>query len=93
MEILIIAVFIGLIPAAIANSKGHGPFVLWWIYGAAIFIVAIIHAIVLRPKQKAIDMAQAADGFRKCPACAEMVRAEASICKHCRSDLIPATQR
>ena len=53
MEILILAVFIGLIPAAIAKNKGHGPFVLWWLYGAAIFIVAIIHAIMLKPQGEA----------------------------------------
>ncbi|MBB5770855.1 hypothetical protein HNP47_000824 [Brevundimonas vesicularis] len=53
MEILIIAAFIGLIPAAVAKNKGHGPFFLWWIYGAAIFIVAIIHAIMLKPQGEA----------------------------------------
>lgn len=50
MEILIIAVFIGLIPAAIAHSKGRN-FFLWWLYGAALFIVALIHAIVLKSPQ------------------------------------------
>ncbi|MFZ0226283.1 MAG: hypothetical protein WA622_20555 [Mycobacterium sp.] len=37
---LIIAVLIGLIPAAIAKGKGE-PFGLWWLYGAAVFIVAL----------------------------------------------------
>ncbi|UQV19637.1 SHOCT domain-containing protein [Brevundimonas albigilva] len=53
MEILIIVVFIGLIPAIVAKNKGHGPFVLWWLYGAAIFIVAIVHSIMLKPQGEA----------------------------------------
>lgn len=47
MEVLLIAVVIGLIPAIIAAKKGRN-FVLWWIYGAALWIVAIIHAIMLK---------------------------------------------
>lgn len=92
MEILFVCLLIGLIPAAIARSKGRGPFILWWLYGAGLFIVAIIHAILLRPSQQNIDLAKASEGFRKCPACAEMVRAEASICKHCRTALEPARE-
>ncbi len=29
-------------------------------------------------------------GYRTCPACAEQVRAEAKVCKHCGRDLPPA---
>lgn len=39
MEVLVIAVLIGLIPASIAKGKGKS-FCLWWFYGAALFIVA-----------------------------------------------------
>lgn len=39
---VILAVFLGLIPANIAKKKGHS-FALWWFYGWALFIVAIIH--------------------------------------------------
>jgi len=31
----------------------------------------------------------ASDKNRKCPFCAEFVKAEATICKHCRSELPP----
>lgn len=89
MEFLLIAVIIGLLPAAIASSKGRS-FVVWWIYGALLWIVATPHALMLRANQTIIDQAKAAEGYKRCPACAEMVRAEASICKHCNTPLEPA---
>jgi hypothetical protein len=39
---LMVVVLIGLIPAAVASKKGRS-FVLWWLYGSAIFIVALPH--------------------------------------------------
>jgi hypothetical protein len=43
MEIFVLAILIGLIPAAIAQSKGRS-FAAWWFYGAMLFIVALPHA-------------------------------------------------
>ncbi len=64
MEILIVAALIGLIPAFVAQKKGHS-FGLWWFYGAALFIIALPHALIMKPaegseaanKQKALEMA------------------------------------
>lgn len=47
MEVLVICAIIGLIPAFIASSKGRN-FVLWWLYGAALFIIALIHSLVIK---------------------------------------------
>lgn len=86
MEILIIAVLIGLIPAAIAQGKGKS-FVLWWIYGAAIFIVALPHALIMRSDDRAIESKQLNSGMKKCPSCAEMIKQDAKVCKHCGRDV------
>ena len=37
---IFIAGALGLIPAAIASGKGHS-FGAWWLFGAALFIVAL----------------------------------------------------
>ena len=76
MFYVVIAVFIGLVPAAIASSKGHN-FLLWWMYGAALFVVALPHSI----------MVGAGGPRQKCPFCGEMVLDSAAICPHCRSSL------
>jgi len=86
MEILIIAALIGLIPAAIAEKKG-GSFLGWWVFGTLLFIVALPMALLKKP----IDQSEA-KGMRKCPKCAEAIKAEAQICKHCHSDVEPIVE-
>jgi len=82
MEVLIMAILIGLIPAAIASRKGYS-FIGWWIYGAALFIIALPHALIIKPDQALIEKKKIALGMKKCPMCAELVQPEAKICKHC----------
>jgi hypothetical protein len=49
METTLLSVaLLGLIPAAIAHSKGQN-FAMWWIYGLLIWPVAIIHSLVIKP--------------------------------------------
>ena len=82
MGVLVFAILLGLIPAAIAKSKGRS-FGLWWLYGALIFIVALPHALMMRPNIQGLDEQAKLSGFRKCPYCAEFVRPDAIVCKHC----------
>ena len=86
MEFLVIAVLIGLIPAFIAQSKGRS-FVPWWIYGAAIFIVALPHALLLKPNQQLIEQEQLLQGMQKCPFCAEIIKGDAVVCRYCGRDI------
>lgn len=51
MEILIVAVLLGLIPAAIASKKGRS-FATWWFFGAMLFIVALPMALMMKPKDE-----------------------------------------
>ena len=83
LTLLVGAALIGLIPAIIAYRKGR-EFLAWWIFGAALFIVALPTAILLKPQE------ETGFGKRKCPYCAERIRPEAQVCKHCGRDLPPA---
>ncbi len=86
MDVLALAILIGLIPAAIARSKGRS-FVGFWIYGALLFIVALPHALIMKANKQAVEEQEIAAGGMKCPHCAEIIKAEANFCRFCSRDL------
>ena len=86
MEILILAILIGLIPASIAKGKGRS-FGLLWFYGAALFIIALPHALIMKANHLAIEQQQLAEGMKKCTHCAEVIKPDARVCRHCGRDV------
>ena len=85
---LLLAAILGLIPARIAASKGRN-FVLWWIYGWMLLIVAIPHALLLRPAnaRPAIESLPPpppwSPPMAACPTCQQMIRADTPKCPFC----------
>ncbi|GEM_PF-1349604 len=86
MEFILGALIIGLIPAVIAYKKGYS-FIAWWMGGALLFIVALPLAIIQKPNQEELEKRALSEGMKKCPYCAELVKGEAKICKHCKADI------
>lgn len=83
MEILVIWLLFGVVTAVVATNKGRngcGWFAIGVLLGPFGFILALV---VERSETQAV-----ADGvMRKCPYCAETIRAEAVKCRYCGSDL------
>lgn len=46
MEFIVVVALLGLIPGMVASRKGRS-FGIWWLYGAALFIVALPHALLI----------------------------------------------
>lgn len=87
-ETIIVLALFGLIVGLLARSKGRS-FAIWFIYGALLFIVALIHSLTLKNIKE--DMRQCANCFKwidyrasKCPFCqtAQKKEAEESIKVH-----------
>jgi hypothetical protein len=88
MELFIMPVLLGLIPAYIAKRKGRS-FGLWWLYGAAILIIALPHSLLIKPDSAALERRLSAEGMKKCPYCGESIEQDSSICRFCGRSLDP----
>ena len=84
---LVLAAVLALIPARIAASKGRN-FALWWFYGWMLLIVAIPHALLLRPaRQRVAEPLPApppwAPPMAPCRSCHQEIRTDTPQCPFC----------
>jgi hypothetical protein len=82
IEALQLAVLIGLVPAFIAQKKGKS-FLLWWLYGAMLFIVALPHSIWIQADNQKVEQGRMSKGMKTCFYCAELIKREAKVCQYC----------
>ncbi|MCX7139890.1 MAG: hypothetical protein NT123_02085 [Proteobacteria bacterium] len=87
IELVVLWVICGVICAVAAANKGRSGFG-WFVIGFLLGPLGIVLSLVVSKNQVAIDQAAIADGdLRKCPVCAELVKSEAILCKHCGKGL------
>lgn len=86
IDMVLILLGLALIPAFIASSKGRS-FVLWYIYGVCLLIVAIPHSIIISKTAEQKDKELKSAGYVECSYCKEPVKAGAVVCPHCRREL------
>ncbi|MBC7844109.1 MAG: hypothetical protein H7099_17500 [Gemmatimonadaceae bacterium] len=87
LQIALLWVLFAIITATVADRKGRvvRP---WVLYALILGPIAFIHILVAAPDQRAVEAAALRVGdLRKCPACAELVKVEAVVCRFCRTSL------
>lgn len=91
LEIAIVAAVLGVVPAAIIDKKGHKNILLWWLFGALLFILALPLAILEEDLNSDEHLVKKGER-RACPHCAEPIRNAARACRYCGRDVTPVTK-
>jgi len=95
IKLAFVMLLIGWIPAVIARSKGRDNFLGWWIYGGALFLIALVHAIVIRHEGGVVEGKSTYEMSRRCDGCRAAVpsslwlkRIEGAgyLCAKCRGE-------
>lgn len=83
----IFSVLMAIAVAAAAENRGRSS-VGWFLYGLVVWPAALVHVLVAAPRAAVLEQRALADPRnRKCPFCAEIVKREARVCRHCSREL------
>tara|TARA_R110002167_G_scaffold329681_1_gene536355 strand:+ start:80 stop:346 length:267 start_codon:yes stop_codon:yes gene_type:complete len=86
--IIVLWIIFAILVGVYANSKGRSGFGFFLIAALLSPLIGFIIALVVSPINSKVEQnALEAGDVKKCPSCAELVKAEAKLCKHCRTEL------
>ena len=80
---VVVAAILAAVGGIVAHKKGRNVF-LFAFFSFFLWPVLLV-AIVIPAKKNVLEARALRSGiYKKCPHCAEIIRAEANICPHCR---------
>lgn len=94
MDVFIVYSFCcGLVTAVIANNKGRGGFT-WFLVGFVLGLLGIITSIVISKDDVVLSEKAISDGIsKKCIFCAELIKSDAVLCKHCGKEQLTNNEK
>lgn len=88
---IIVWLICGFICSAISSNKGHNAG-SWFVIGILFGPLAILAVLAQSKAERIIELDSINDGSGvKCQFCAELIKKEALVCKHCGRDLPKTT--
>lgn len=81
----------GIAAAGLYQRRGRSAEVGFW-GGFLLGPIGVLLAWFAEPDSTVLEQKALGDGMRKCPSCAELVKAEASICRYCQRALPSAIE-
>jgi Na+/H+-dicarboxylate symporter len=86
--ILLPYLILSLLVGMYANKKGRSTLGFFIIAALLSPLIGFVIALIVSPVDSVIEQnALKAGEMKKCTSCAELVKTEAIICKHCRTEL------
>ena len=88
MEYLSFWIGLSILAGYIASQKGRSGFGFFLLALLLSPLIGVLAAIFAGPNQAVLEEQSLRDGSgQRCPACAEVVRAQATRCRYCGADL------
>jgi len=81
LSVIISGIFFGAVASAIARRKGRSD-ILWFLLGFCLHLFGLV--VLFLPSVCKVGIT------KKCPECAEIVRAEANRCRYCGNEFLAA---